>query len=113
MKLLFDQNISFRVLKLIEKLYPESKHVKDFNLQYSTDHQIWKFAKTNDFHLVKFDADFYDLFTLYGHPPKLLWLRMGNTFTQNIASTLIKHYDSINKFINDKALQDISSIEIY
>jgi len=70
-KLLFDQNISFRVVQQIISIFSEAKHVKDFELQFATDQQIWAFAKTNEFSIVTFDSDFYDLMTLKGYPPKL------------------------------------------
>ncbi|MCF8339970.1 MAG: DUF5615 family PIN-like protein [Chitinophagaceae bacterium] len=37
MRLLFDQNISFRVVNILIELFPEAKHVKDFNLQFASD----------------------------------------------------------------------------
>ncbi len=37
MKLLFDQNISFRLIKKISKLYPEAKQVRELGLENSTD----------------------------------------------------------------------------
>lgn len=45
MKLLVDQNISFRVIKKINYLYPNSKQVNDINLTNATDKAIWKYAK--------------------------------------------------------------------
>ncbi len=70
MKLLFDQNISFRVIGLFKELFPEASHVKEFNLQFASDKQILNFAKEHEYNIVTFDSDFYDLVTLYGHPPK-------------------------------------------
>ena len=64
-------NISFRVVQQIISIFSEAKHVKDFELQFATDQQIWAFAKTNEFSIVTFDSDFYDLMTLKGYPPKL------------------------------------------
>ncbi len=58
MKLLFDQNISFRLLRKIEVQFPEAKQVKEVGLENSTDMQIWEYAKVNHFTIVTFDADF-------------------------------------------------------
>ena len=49
MKLLFDQNISHRVVLALQPSIPSARHVRDFNLQFSTDREIWKYAKENDF----------------------------------------------------------------
>jgi predicted nuclease of predicted toxin-antitoxin system len=54
-KLLFDQNVSFRVVQQINNVFPEAKHVKDFELQFASDQQIWAFARTNNFSIVTFD----------------------------------------------------------
>ncbi len=85
MKLLFDQNISHRAVNRLLSSFPEAKHVREFNLQFSTDREIWNFAKENNFPLVTFNADFNELSILYGHPPKIVWLRFGNTLTQKLA----------------------------
>ncbi len=101
MKLLLDQNISFRVLQEIKDKFPEAKHVKDFDLAAASDSQIWQFAKENQCIIVTFDADFFDLLTLYSYPPKIIWLRTGNTGTKSIVALLLAHFQDIRDFISD------------
>ena len=72
MKLLFDQNISFRLIKLILDLYPESKQVRELGLENSTDFEIFDYAKRNNFAIVTFDSDFCDLNIIKGYPPKII-----------------------------------------
>lgn len=112
MKLLFDQNISHRVLLRLTATFPQAKHVRDFNLQFSTDRQIWTFAKENEYTIVTFDADFCELATLYGHPPKIIWLRFGNTTTQNLADKLAAKADIILEFSNNNQYSDVAVVEI-
>ncbi len=112
MKLLFDQNISYRVVLRLIDVFPEAKHVRDFNLQFSSDRKIWEFARNNEFSLVTFDSDFNDLATLYGIPPKIIWLRLGNTLTQNLVDRLIERKDIIFSFLFDDAYSNISCLEI-
>ena len=112
MKLLFDQNISHRVVSAIQPEIPEARHVRDFDLQYSKDREIWLFAKENDYSIVTFDADFNDLAILLGHPPKIIWLRFGNTLTKELANRLVSRVEIIRSFILDPAYADISSLEI-
>ena len=112
MKLLFDQNISHRVVNRLLSSFPEAKHVREFNLQFSTDRKIWGFAKQNEFSLVTFDADFNDLATLYGHPPKIVWLRFGNTLTQQLAEKIEQKKDIIYSFLTDASYSNISCLEI-
>jgi len=73
MKLLFDQNISFRIIEKISNLFPDSKQVRQINLENCKDLEIWEFAKKNDYVIVTFDSDFYDLGMLKGIPPKVIW----------------------------------------
>ncbi|KAA9333644.1 DUF5615 family PIN-like protein [Adhaeribacter soli] len=112
MKLLFDQNISFRVILHLQELFPQARHVKDFGLQFSTDRQIWTFAKENGYHIVTFDSDFFDLVTLHGHPPKIIWLRVGNTSSKNLAIVISHHYESIKSFLSEEQYQEIACLEI-
>ena len=78
MKILFDQNISFRLIRKINDIFPLAKQVRELNLENSTDRQIWEFAKENDYTIITFDADFYDFSIVWGHPPKIVWIRTGN-----------------------------------
>jgi predicted nuclease of predicted toxin-antitoxin system len=93
MKLLFDQNISFRLLKQISQAFPEANQVKELGLENSSDSEIWEFARDSNFDIVTFDSDFYDLSVIRGIPPKIIWLRIGNTSTINIAKVLIENQD--------------------
>lgn len=64
MKLIFDQNISFRIIDLVQPNFPGSVHVKQIELQHASDRSIWNFARLNGYQIVTFDADFYDFVTL-------------------------------------------------
>ncbi|MEM7483596.1 MAG: DUF5615 family PIN-like protein [Bacteroidota bacterium] len=103
MKLLFDQNISFRLSKKIHPIFPESLSVKDLNLVNSSDIEVWRYAKANEFVIVTYDADFFDLNTLYGGPPKIIWLKTGNMTTTALANLFIEQEVLIKDFINNKA----------
>ena len=112
MKLLFDQNISFRVIRQIHEIFPEAKHVKDFDLQHASDRNIWNYARANQYNIVTLDADFYDLVTLEGHPPKVIWLRLGNTSSLNLARIFNEHQNIIKSFIADNYYKDLGCLEI-
>ena len=53
-------------------------------LDTATDRSIWEFAKQNGFTIVSQDADFAELASLFGPPPKVIWLRCGNQRTEAI-----------------------------
>lgn len=112
MNLLFDQNISFRIVRILKDIYPEAKQVKDVGLENSSDLVIWQYAKENNFAIVTFDADFYDLSLVKGIPPKIIWLRIGNTSTRNIVKTLRDNHDLIKEFLTAKEYHEISCLEL-
>ncbi len=112
MKLLFDQNISFRILSKLKSAYPEAQQVRSIGLENATDREIWQYAKDNDYTIVTFDADFYDMSNLYGHPPRIIWLRTGNRSTSDLAQLLLDRSLIIEQFLSDKSYKNIACIEI-
>lgn len=112
MKLLFDQNISYRIISKIKDVFPNACQVRELGLENSTDQEIWKYAKNNNYTIVTFDADFYDMSNLYGHPPRIIWLRTGNRRTSDLANLLIDRNEIIQEFLENKSYKSIACIEI-
>jgi predicted nuclease of predicted toxin-antitoxin system len=102
MKLLFDQNLSFKLCRLLADLFPDSNQVRLLGMEEASDRTIWEYAKANDFILVSQDVDFADLATLYGPPPKVIWLRCGNQPTKAIEKRLRDHAEPIAAFDADE-----------
>jgi predicted nuclease of predicted toxin-antitoxin system len=98
MKLLFDQNISHRILKLLSDRFHNSTSVKNQNLIDSLDKTIWEFAKRSNYIIVTQDSDFNDLNLLNGFPPKIIWIRAGNLRTEQLAKILEDHYFELEEF---------------
>jgi predicted nuclease of predicted toxin-antitoxin system len=103
MKLLFDQNLSFKLCNQLADIFPDSSQVQLLNLAESDDRVIWNHAKTNGFTLVTQDSDFADMATLYGAPPKVILLRCGNQPTAVIARLLREQVEALQKFEQDAA----------
>lgn len=101
MKLLFDQNISFRLVDLINDIFPESKQVRELGLENATDFEIFEYAKRNGYTIVTFDADFCDLNIIKGFPPKIIWIRTGNTTTKNLEIIIRQRSDLIYSFLKE------------
>lgn len=112
MRLLFDQNISFRIISKLQDVFPEAKQVRELGLENSTDREIWEYAKSKNYSIVTFDADFYDMSNLYGHPPRIIWLRTGNRKTSDLAKLLTDRSVIIQEFLTDNSYRDIACIEI-
>jgi predicted nuclease of predicted toxin-antitoxin system len=104
MKLLFDQNISFRILQRIQPFFPDATQVILKQLQNATDRQIWEYAKQHGYMIVTFDSDFYDFSIIWGSPPKIILIRSFNQTTHYIAELLIKHKDNIVAFSQNSSL---------
>jgi predicted nuclease of predicted toxin-antitoxin system len=49
MKLLLDQNISYKLVKRLADVYPGSKHVRQVGLGEADDLAVWDYARENDF----------------------------------------------------------------
>lgn len=96
MKLLFDQNLSPRLVRRLAAEYPGSAHVSTLGLDQAQDADVWLFARDRGFVIVTKDADFSDMSVLLGFPPKVIWLRIGNCSTQDIESLLRLHKTSID-----------------
>lgn len=101
MRLLFDQNISHRILRFLGSGFAQCTTVKNENLTDFSDKKIWDFARQNSFTIVTLDSDFNDLNSLFGHPPKIIWLRTRNLRTEHIAKILIVQEIEIENFINN------------
>ena len=112
MKLLLDQNISFRVVKKITDRFPDASQVRLLGLEDYPDRKIWEYAKLYGYTVVTFDADFYDLAKLYGPPPKIIWLRTGNTTSNYIAQLLTIRAEVIHEFIENPKYAQISCLEM-
>lgn len=97
-KLLFDQNLSWRLAEELSELYPGSAHVRTLELDRSPDEEVWQRAQREDFVIVSKDSDFEQRSLLRGHPPKCIWLRVGNCSTQDIVTLLRKHVGLIEEF---------------
>lgn len=101
MKLLLDENLSRRLVPRLSDLFPGSCHLSDIDLLTAADSVIWKFAKENAFSILTADADFYELATALGPPPKVIWLR-GCDYPTAVAEQIVRSQSiRIAEFIED------------
>jgi predicted nuclease of predicted toxin-antitoxin system len=101
MKLLFDQNLSFKLARRLEQRFPGSSQVRLLGLDQAGDAAIWEYARQHDFVLVTQDGDYSNLSALRGYPPKVIWLRCGNRPTDYIAGLLDRNHRAIVDFLED------------
>jgi len=109
-KLLLDQNLSRRLIPALEACFPGSAQVALVGLERAFDIDIWKYAKDHGFVIVTKDSDFEELSLLYGTPPKVIWIKLGNACNEIILKTLIDNRDLILEMLGRA---DLSCLEIY
>ena len=104
MKILIDQNISFRVVQRVIDSFPQIEHVRDIGLMEANDYHIFMAARSIGFQAVLTqDEDFYNLLLEHGCPPKVIRLRTGNCSTSIVTQTLLQNVAVIQSFIEDSS----------
>jgi predicted nuclease of predicted toxin-antitoxin system len=104
MKLLFDHNLSPRLVARLADVFPGASHVSLVGLDRASDLEVWNYAAASDCVLVTRDADFDDLSLLRGVPPKVIWLRIGNCTTHQVETVLRHHHLLIVDFLSDTSI---------
>jgi predicted nuclease of predicted toxin-antitoxin system len=97
-RLLFDENLSNRLVTLLYRDFPGSTHVRNIGLRAAEDHRIWDHARRFGFMIVSKDTDFRERSYLEGFPPKIIWLDVGNAGTSAIAELLVRERPRIEHF---------------
>ena len=104
MKLLFDQNLSPKLVNRLANLFPDSTHVQSVGLDCASDDQIWEHARLNGFAVVSKDEDYNNLSVVRGSPPKVIWLQLGNCKTAQVDAAFRARFAEIEAFENDPAV---------
>jgi predicted nuclease of predicted toxin-antitoxin system len=68
MKLLVDNNLSFKLVQPLQNLFPGTEHIRDALSVSSDDISIWNHAKSNGFIILTKDNDFDERSQLEGCP---------------------------------------------
>jgi predicted nuclease of predicted toxin-antitoxin system len=100
MKLLVDNNLSFKLVQPLQNHYPETQHVRDALSLSTDDISIWNYAKSNGFIILTKDNDFDERSQLEGCPPKIIHLICGNKTTLHILNLLLWRQEEILSFGN-------------
>lgn len=104
MRLLFDQNLSPRLVDLLADAHPGSAHVLSAGLDCAPDEAVWAYAKKQGFIIVTKDTDFHERSVIHGAPPKVVWIRRGNCSTTMIEQILRRHRGDIQQLSNDSEI---------
>ena len=99
MKLLFDQNLSPRLIARLADLFPESAHVSDVELDRVGDLEVWRFAREQGYTIVSKDSDFNEISLQQGFPPNVIWIKRGNCSTTDIELILRNQFALVEKLV--------------
>jgi predicted nuclease of predicted toxin-antitoxin system len=105
MRLLFDQNLSHRLITALEDLFPGSLHVRLVGMQDADDLVVWDYALEQKLVIVTQDSDYSDWNKLRGAPPKIVWLRCGNASVDQIHSKIRNAASRIRQLDSDPEVE--------
>jgi predicted nuclease of predicted toxin-antitoxin system len=108
MRLLFDQNLSPKLVGRLSGLYPGSGHVQQFGLDLADDDRVWDYARDHGFAIVTKDADYRDMAIVRGTPPKVIWLLIGNCTTDQVEILFRANHAVIETFEQNPSLSTLS-----
>ena len=101
MKLLLDQNLSHRLIPILEAQFPDSAHVRAVGLGSASDAEVWEFARAGGYTLLTKDTDFRQRSFTFGAPPKVVWIALGNCTTDAVADLLLANTAVLTAFEAD------------
>lgn len=111
MKILLDENLSWRMIKQLTPFFTEVVHASELKIiQPANDISIWNYAQKNGFTIISKDDDFEKIVLLRKSPPKLIYLKTYNLDTKKLVNLILVNKDKIIEFANS----DVNDIfEIY
>jgi len=87
-----DAHISPRLASWInEKIPYEAYSLRRIGLRDANNREIYEAARSADAVIISKDSNFLDLIGKYGSPPRLIYLRCGNTTNQRLREILGVH----------------------
>ena len=98
MKLLFDENLSVRLVALLQADHPGSAHVEQLLGRGHSDLEVCEYARSNGFAIMSKDNDFRQRAFLLGPPPKVVWLSVGNAGTDAITALVRARAEDLKRF---------------
>ena len=101
MRLLLYENLSPKLKKFLSDVYPGTTHVRDVGLHAAQYEDVWRYAAEQGLTIVSKDSDFRQRSFLFGHPPKVVWIRLGNCSTADVEALLRAHHENLITFDQD------------
>jgi predicted nuclease of predicted toxin-antitoxin system len=100
-RLLFDQNLSYKLVSRVADIFPDSTQARLLGFARFGDSELWYYARTHGYIVVTKDEDIPELGILRGAPPKIVWLRTGNCSTAHVEQVLRGNAEAIIALTTD------------
>ncbi len=91
MRLLFNNNLSHRLIAELADIYPNSLHVRDIGPEDAADTDIWDYAREHGLVIVTQDRDYREMSRVCGQPSKLVFITLRNCPTARVAALFSQH----------------------
>ena len=84
---------------VVETIFDEVVHVGDVGMEEVDDIIIWSYAHDGNWTIMSKDGDFADMALLYGAPPKVIRLRIGNRPWRTASNVVTENADAVRSFL--------------
>ena len=101
MRLLFNNNLSHRLIAELADIHPDSLHVRDIGPEDTADTDIWDYAREHGLAIVTKDRDYREMSRVRGHPPKVVLITLRNCPTTRVVALLRQHQDELISLARD------------
>ncbi len=102
MKFPVDENLSPALCERLADNFPGSQHVPALGLGAQGDSAVREHARLGGFVMLTKDSDYLERGILFGYPPKVIWLRVGNCTTAEVEQILRRNLELITRFGRDR-----------
>ncbi|MET4106688.1 DUF5615 family PIN-like protein [Hymenobacter sp. UYP22] len=99
MRLLLDENISWRLVAYLRAHCTEVLHVRDISLDNSPDTTIWRYARQHGFDVLTKDEDFLRLVLAEGFPPRVVAVQNAQVPVAKLAEFLLARLPQLREFL--------------
>ena len=102
MRLLLDENISWRLAAYLRPHCTALLHVRDIQLDNSPDTSIWRYARQHGYDVLTKDEDFLRLVLAEGFPPRVVAVQNAQVPVKELAAFLLARLPQLASFSGEQ-----------